>query len=110
MEDNNNNNNEESIDSKYTILEQKGKGLTSEVFKVKDFNTQRIYAAKVYIKNSALFQSEVDMLNILREINNPYMINIINSGNGKVIRKDKPKKINNILFLIMLKKVNSFNI
>jgi len=92
MEDNNNNNNEESIDSKYTILEQKGKGLTSEVFKVKDFNTQRIYAAKVYIKNSALFQSEVDMLNILREINNPYMINIINSGNGKVIRKDKPKE------------------
>ena len=86
MEDNNNNNNnnsnnnnEESIDSKYTILEQKGKGLTSEVFKVKEVSNKKVYAAKVYINNSALFQSEVDMLNILKEKNNPYMINIINS-------------------------------
>ena len=98
MEDNNNNNNnsnnnnEESIDSKYTILEQKGKGLTSEVFKVKEVSNQKIYAAKVYIKNSSLFQSEVDMLNILKEKNNPYMINIINSGIGKIIRKDQPEE------------------
>ena len=49
-----NNNKEESIDSKYTILEQKGKGYTSYVYKVKDKNTQ-IFMLRKYIKNLVCF-------------------------------------------------------
>ena len=94
-----NNNKEESIDSKYTILEQKGKGYTSYVYKVKDKNTQNIYAAKVYKKPCMFFQNEVDMLTILKEKNNPYMINIIKSGIGNVIRKDKPQEKKQYLIL-----------
>ena len=65
---------QESINGKYIILEKKGSGLTSEVFKVKEIKTKNIYAAKVFKKQSPYFQREVDMLTALKEVNNPYMI------------------------------------
>ena len=57
-----NNKEEDTIDSKYTILKQKAKGLTSEVFKVRETDTKNIYAAKVFTKTYKSFQKEVDIL------------------------------------------------
>jgi serine/threonine protein kinase len=49
------NNIQESIGGRYIILKERGSGKTSEVFKVQDNNTQKIYAAKVYKTQSPFF-------------------------------------------------------
>ena len=90
---------QESINGKYIILEKKGSGLTSEVFKVKEIKTKNIYAAKVFKKQSPYFQREVDMLTALKEVNNPYMIHIKNSGIGTIIREDETQ--NNKQYIIL---------
>ena len=55
------NNIQESIGGRYIIHKERGSGTTSEVFKVQDNNTQNIYAAKVFKKQSPYFQREIDM-------------------------------------------------
>ena len=89
---------EDTIDSKYIILKQKAKGYTSEVFKVREIDSNNIYAAKVFINPYKFFQKEVDILNLIKKLNNPYLINIINSGIGTVIRNGKVQK--NKLYII----------
>ena len=44
--------NEESIDNKYIILEEKGKGGTGKVFRVKEIETGKIYAEKFFLKKA----------------------------------------------------------
>ena len=93
------NNIQESIGGRYIIHKERGSGTTSEVFKVQDNNTQNIYAAKVFKKQSPYFQREIGMLTALRPTNNPFMINIIDSGIGTVIRKDQTQ--NNKQYIIL---------
>ena len=83
---------QESINSKYIILKKKGEGLTSKVYKVRDTDNQNIYAAKVFIEPYKRFEKEIEMLNIIKALNNPYIINIIDSGNGTVIKKGEPQQ------------------
>ena len=89
---------EDTIDSKYIILKQISKGYTSEVFKVREIDSNNIYAAKVFINPYKFFQKEVDILNLIKKLNNPYLINIINSGIGTVIRNGQVQK--NKLYII----------
>ena len=77
---------EDTIDSKYTILKQISDGLTSDVFKVREIDTNNIYAAKVFKNDYKFFKKEVDILISIKLLNNPYLINIITSGIGAVIR------------------------
>ena len=77
----------ENIDKKYDIIEKKGSGASSIVFLVKDSTTKKLYAAKVLKKQDTDFNNEVEMLNELKEINSPYILNLINSGTGNVARK-----------------------
>ena len=79
-----------TIDNKYIILQEKGKGASSNVFLVKDSNTEKKYAAKVLKETSNLFDTEIEILNALKPINNPYILNLINNDNGIIMRKDKP--------------------
>ena len=90
---------EETIDSKYIILDKKGSGLTANVFKVREINKQNSYAAKVLKKPSNYFAKEIEVLNILKPFNNPFIVNIIDSGEGFVIRKDHPQKKSQYLIL-----------
>ena len=83
---------EESIDGKYTIIEKKGFGATAIVFLVKDPNSQKVYAAKVLKKKSAFFDKEIEILETLKPINNNYIVNLIDSGTGNIIRANKPTK------------------
>ena len=90
---------QETIDSKYIILDQKGHGATSNVYLVREINHQTVYAAKVLKDKSKFFENEVNMLNILKPENHPNIANIINSGEGLIIKKDQPQKTSQYLVL-----------
>ena len=100
---------EETIDSKYIIIEKKGFGLTANVFLVREPNSQKCYAAKVLKNQSPFFQNEIDILNILKTSNNPNIINIINSGEGIIKRKEHPEKKLQYLILDYASKGELFN-
>ena len=86
-------NNQEQIDSKYLIVEKVGAGFTSNVFLVKEIKTNEEYVAKVFKeKNKFLSDKEINILNILKQENNPYIVKIIDSGEGNVIRKNRQTK------------------
>ena len=97
----NNMENQETIDSKYIIIDKKGSGLTANVFLVKEGNSDKIYAAKVLKKTSNLFEKEIQILNELKikGNNNPYIVNIVDSGEGLIIRNNRPKKSSQYLVL-----------
>ena len=88
--------NEEQIDSRYIIKEKIGEGLKTNIFLVLDKETNKEYVAKVCKegeKNKALFDNEIKILNILKKYKNPYIINIIDSGEGNIIRTNKKNLI-----------------
>ena len=99
----------EIIDNNYLILERKGKGATADVFLVKRPETDTIYAGKVLKKSSDLFDKEIEILNILRPLNNQYIINLIQSGTGPVVRVNKPTKTQQYLILEYAQKGELFN-
>ena len=100
---------EESIDNKYIIIEQKGHGATSNVFLVKDPNTNKVYASKVLKEKSDLFDKEVEILNTLKSINNKFIVNLIDSGTGNIIRANRPTQTKQYLVLEYAPKGELFN-
>ena len=104
----------DTIDSKYKIIEKIGRGYSSKVFKVKqqDINTEIFYAAKVFkvlennktknnLSTEEMFEAEKEILNKLKNVESPspYIINIIDSGSGKIIRTGRETTINNYIIL-----------
>ena len=84
--------NEESINFRFKILEKIGSGGTAYVFKVKDLDTNIECAAKVLREiKCEYYEKEINILNELKQAKNPYICNIIESGEGLLIRKDKPQ-------------------
>jgi len=79
----------ELINNKYIILEKKGYGLTSDVFQVKDIKTENFYAAKIFKKSSKFLFKEIEILNSIKKVNNPYIINMIESN---ISQNTKDKK------------------
>ena len=102
-------NSEETIDNKYIIKEKKGKGATAYVFLVEEQNTQKIYASKVLKEPSNLFNKESEILNALKNYNNPYIVNIIDSGTGPIIRANRPTKTSQYIVLEYAPKGEMFN-
>jgi len=100
---------EESIDSKYIIIDKKGHGATANVFLVKEPNTNKTYAAKVLKEQSDLFDKEIEILNSLKPINNKYIVNIIESGTGHIIRANRPTTTRQYLVLEYAPKGELFN-
>ena len=85
-------NNQGTIGSDYIIINKKGSGASSNVYIVKGNANQELYAAKVLKTPSPLFQNEINILNTLRNVHNPYLIKMISSGEGIINRKNKLKK------------------
>ena len=82
---------EEQINSKYLIKELLNSGFQAFAFLVQEKETNKEYVAKVFKEKQKFFcDQEVNILNILKEENNPYIVKIIDSGEGDVIRKNKP--------------------
>lgn len=72
--------NEFIIGGIYIIKEEKGRGLTSKVFRVEDKNTKINYAAKIILKHNEFFDNEKEILESLQNKNIPNIIHFINSG------------------------------
>ena len=83
---------EESIDTKYEIIEKIGSGGQANIFRVKKIGTDKEYAAKVFKKDSKYIDNEINMLQEVKQYQCPYIIKIIDSGEGKVIRKERKTK------------------
>ena len=99
----------ETIDNKFIILEKKGQGATADVFLVKDPTTQNVYAAKVLKQPDSFFDKEVEFLNAVKKLNNPYIVNIIDSGNGPIVRANKPTQTKQYLVLEYAPKCELFS-
>ena len=84
---------EDTINSKYIIKSKKGSGGTASVFLVKPINENITYAAKVLKSNKAIIKemndNEVKYLTILKDQHCPYIIEIIDSGEGPILSKEK---------------------
>ena len=78
--------NEILIDKKYIIKgeKEKGKGLTSKVFKVEEKETKKIYAAKILLTHNFFYDNEREILKFLQDKNIPNIINLIDSGVGDI--------------------------
>ena len=100
---------QESIDNKYIITERKGQGATADVYLVKEPTTQKIYAAKVLKESCDYFDKEVEILKALQKINNPYIVNLIDSGTGTIIRANKPSQTSQYLVLEYAPKCELFS-
>ena len=83
----------EQIDNKYLIQEKVGFGGQANVFLVKEKGNGKKYIAKVSKEDNDSINNEVNILNELKKYNNPYIINIIDSGEGEIIRKYREIKI-----------------
>ena len=91
------NQNQKIINNKYITQEKIGHGGTANVYKVKEINTNKIYAAKILKDESEYFDNEIKMLKQIKE--NPYMINLIDSGCGPIIKKGFPTENKQYLIL-----------
>ena len=81
----------EKIGSKYIIKEKIGSGGQANVFLVEDKDTKIEYVSKVLKSENAItIKKEIFFLNKLK--NNPYIINIVESGNEYIIRNNKPTR------------------
>ena len=84
---------QEEIDSKYKIIEKIGAGGQANAFLVEEKETKKEYVAKVLKReDSKTIKNEIDILKELKEYNNPYIIKIIDSGKGIIIRKNRKKR------------------
>ena len=99
----------ENVDKKYDIIEKKGFGASSVVYLVKDSTTKKTYAAKILKKQNKVFNDEIEMLNILKEEQNPYILNLVNKGTGNVTLKDKDLKEKQYIILEYASKGSLFN-
>ena len=83
---------EDSINNKYHILVRKGKGATSKVYLVEDKKDKKLYAAKVFKEATSLFEKEIDILKKISSLYNPFIINLIEFGEGPVKAPSEPKR------------------
>ena len=86
-------NGEEKIGSDYIIQEKLGSGGQANVFLVTKKGDAKKYAAKFFKTNSKSIDIEIKILEELKHYNNPYIINIIKTGEGEIVRNNRQTKI-----------------
>ena len=85
-------NEQELIDDKYVIQEKIGFGGQANAFLVKDKKNDELYVAKVEKEYDKFIDTEIEILNKLKQYNNQSIINIIYSGEGDIIRNNRETK------------------
>ena len=83
---------EDSINNKYHILVRKGKGATSKVYLVEDKKDKKLYAAKVFKEDTSSFEKEIEILKKVSSLYNPFIIKLIEFGEGPVKAPSEPKR------------------
>ena len=84
---------EETIGTDYLIQSKIGSGGEANVFLVKKKGTNEEYAAKVPKRENYPLTDEIAILNELKKYNNPYIVKIVESGVGDIIRNDRKDRI-----------------
>ena len=84
---------QEEIDSKYLIIEKIGSGGQANVFRVVKKGTNEEYAAKVFKYDTDSVTKEINFLQEVKQYQCPYIINIIDSGEGMIVRNNRKTKI-----------------
>ena len=79
----------EQIDEKYIIKEKIGCGGEANIFLVLKKGTNEEYAAKVPKREENTLDIEISSLNHLKQYKNPNILNIIEDGEGEIIRKNR---------------------
>ena len=112
----------EQIDKKYLIKEKIGCGGEANIFLVLKKDTNEEYAAKVPKREKNTLDIEISSLNHLKQYKNPNILNIIEDGEGEIIRKNRKTRTRkycilenavygNIFdFIIMLNKMDLENL
>ena len=87
-----------TISDKYSIISENKIGFYSTVYLVEDNKTKEQYAAKIFFTDNH-FENEVKINKILKELNNPYIVEYIDSGNEEVtIDNYEPENNKYIIF------------
>ena len=94
MQDNNN-----TIDNQFIILGRLGRGLFSQMYKVRKLNENNEYAAKVRIHIPKAFPKEVEMTTLASGLNNPNIIHLEGHGIGTI--NDQGTITNNANYMIL---------
>ena len=68
------------IDNRYAIKERLGYGGFASVYLAEDGINKKFYAIKVLNKKTPSFENEISIQKKLSTINNPYIVNLIDSG------------------------------
>ena len=84
--------NESTINNRYKIIEKKGRGASATVYLAEDINTKKQYAVKVLKEITPSFQKEIQMLEKVSSLKNPYIVNLIEFGEGPVKIGSKPSR------------------
>ena len=71
-----------------------GCGGEANIFLVLKKGTNEEYAAKVPKREENTLDIEISSLNHLKQYNNPNILNIIEVGEGEIIRKDRKPSLN----------------
>ena len=72
------------INNKYTTIIKKGEGATAKVYLSEDKGTKKLYAVKVLEKITPSFQNELEILKRVSALNNEYIANLVDFGEGPV--------------------------
>ena len=92
------------INDQYIILQKLSYGGQANVFSVKDIKSNFIYAAKIpKIKDDSM-KDEIKILNFLKSKNTPNIVNIIDNGNGIIIRNGREPETSDYLILELASK------
>ena len=92
-------NEESTINNKYKIIEVKGKGASATVYLTEELNTKKQYAVKVLKEITPNFQTEIQMLEKVSSLHNPYIVNLIEFGEGPIKVESRPS-INRQYFVL----------
>ena len=80
---------EEKVGSDYIIHSKIGSGGEANIFLVTKINEVKEYVAKVPKREDDCLSNEINILKELKQYNNPYIVKIIDSGEGDIIRKER---------------------
>ena len=100
---------QEQIDNKYLIKEKIGSGGQANAFLVIEIDNNKQYVAKVNKEDNDSINNEIKILEELKQYNNPYITNLINSGEGEIIRINREPKIRKYCILEYASNGNIFD-
>ena len=88
-----------TINNRYNVLELKGKGASAIVYLVEKQDNNKKYAAKVLKEVIPSFEREVAILENLAKLKCPYIMNLIEYGEGPVKIGSNPIQTKQYLIL-----------